>query len=38
MWTPGSSINISNSTVYEYTHTTNQLRVLLCPIAGASVC
>lgn len=38
MWTPGSSIKISNSSVYEYTHKANQLRVLLCPIAGSSVC
>ena len=38
MWTPGHSIKISNSTVYEYTHTQNQLRVLLCPVAGAKVC
>ena len=38
MWTPGSSIQISESTVYEYTHNSNQLRVLLCPVAGAAVC
>lgn len=38
MWTPGHSIQLSNSTVYEYTHQQNQLRVLLCPVAGAKVC
>jgi len=38
MWTPGSSIQVSDYTVYEYTHNSNQLRVLLCPVSGASVC
>jgi len=38
MWTPGSSIKISDSTVYEYTHKNNKLRVLLCPVSGSSVC
>ena len=38
MWTPGHSIQLSNSTVYEYTHKKNQLSVLLCPVPGAKIC
>ena len=38
MWTPGHSISISSSTVYEYIHLHNKLRVLLCPVPGAKVC
>lgn len=38
MWTPGHSISISSSTVYEYIHLQNKLRVLLCPVPGAKVC
>jgi len=38
MWTPGHSIQLSNSTVYEYTHKKNKLSVLLCPVPGAKIC
>lgn len=38
MFTPGDCFKMSNSTVYEYTHKKNKLRVLLCPVEGAAVC
>jgi zinc protease len=38
MFTPGDSFKMSNSVVYEYIHTKNHLRVLLCPVPGATVC
>lgn len=38
MFTPGDSFQMSKSTVYEYIHNKNQLRVLLCPVQSAGVC
>jgi zinc protease len=38
MFTSGDSFQMSNSTVYEYIHKKNKLRVLLCPVEGAAVC
>lgn len=38
MWQPGPSITLASSQVYSYTHTSNGLRLLLCPIEGADVC
>ena len=38
MWEPGNSVKISGNSVYEYTHTKNGLRVLLCPIHNTTSC
>ena len=38
MWEEGNSVNVSDNPVYEYTHTKNGLRVLLCPISGTESC
>ena len=38
MWKSGNSVNVSGNPVYEYIHTKNGLRVLLCPISGTESC
>ncbi len=37
-WTSGECLDFVNTKVYEYVHTANQLRVLLCPVQSAKVC
>lgn len=38
MWSPGPSIKMSSYDVYSYTHSQNQLQVLLCPVPDSRVC
>lgn len=38
MWQPGPSISIASSKVYSYTHKSNGLQLLLCPVEGSDVC
>jgi len=38
MWSPGPSIKLSSYDVYSYTHSQNQLQVLLCPVPDSRVC
>ena len=37
MWTSGPTATLGNQQVYSYTHSKNNLRVLLCPVKGAAV-
>ena len=37
-WVPGNAIPLNDTHVYEYTLSSNQLRVLLCPQPGTGVC
>jgi len=38
MWLPGCCIKMSSYDVYSYTHSQNQLQVLLCPVLDSRVC
>lgn len=38
MWIPGPSIKLSPYNVYSYTHSMNQIKVLLCPVPDSRVC
>ena len=37
-WIPGASIQLSGQPVYSYTHTDNELTLLLCPVPASGVC
>lgn len=37
MWTSSQSALLGKHTVYSYVHKKNKLRVILCPVEGASV-
>ena len=37
-WIPGESLDFANTKVYEYVHSENGLRVLLCPVPSSEVC
>jgi zinc protease len=37
-WTPGVCIDFVNTKVYEYDHSGNGLKVLLCPVPESKVC
>lgn len=37
-WTSGQCLDFVNTKVYEYVHSKNGLRVLLCPVTSSNIC